>query len=132
MKNKLVLKSMLVWLGIIPLAILNGGLRETVLLPTLGKIALPISGILLSAMVFLLTYLLLPRLGTGTRATYVTIGVVWVLATIIFEFALGFAMGDSLTTMLTAYNISTGNLWLLVVLFTGCAPWLTAKAKKMI
>lgn len=132
MKNKLIIKSMLVWLGIIPLAILNGGLREAILLPTLGTIALPISGMLLAAMSFLLTYLCLPRLGVGTRADYIKIGIIWFCATIIFEFALGFATGEIFADMLAAYNIFTGNLWLLVVIFIGCTPWLTAKIKKII
>lgn len=132
MKNKLILKSMLVWIGIIPLAILNGGLREMVLLPVLGELALPFSGMSLAAMAFMLSYLTLPRLGTGTQAAYIKIGAVWICATIVFEFALGFASGETLFNMLAAYNILTGNLWLLVLLFIGCTPWLTAKAKKII
>jgi hypothetical protein len=128
----MILKSMLIWLGIIPLAILNGILREAVLVPVLGKSGLPISGILLAAMAFLLTFLLLPRLGAGTQSTYVIMGVIWIVATIIFEFTLGFVTGDSLDKMLAAYNIFTGNLWLLDVIFIGCTPWLTAKIRNII
>lgn len=123
---------MLVWAGIIPLAILNGGLRESVLLPAIGKMALPASGVLLAATAFMLSYFCLPRLDSGTRTDYVQMGVVWLSATVIFEFALGYATGDTLSKMLKAYNIFTGNLWLLVVLFIGFTPWLTAKVKKII
>src|SRR5690348_14425665 len=36
MLNRILTKSMLIWLGILPLAFINGGLRETVLLPLIG------------------------------------------------------------------------------------------------
>lgn len=132
MKERLILKSMLVWAGIIPLAILNGGLREAVLIPALGNIALPVSGILLAMMAFILSYLSLPRLGAGTQRTYIQMGAVWLCATVVFEFVLGLATGEAFSGLLAAYNIFTGNLWSLVVLFIGCTPWLTAKAKHMI
>lgn len=131
-QNKIILKSMLIWIGIIPIAIINGGLREVVLSPLLGKPALPISGFLLAAMVFLLAYLLIPRIGKGKQVTYIKMGINWIAATIVFEFSLGFSNGESLEDMLSAYNILTGNLWLLVVVFTGFAPWLIAKIKKII
>lgn len=44
-----VLKSLPVWLCFIPVAILNGGLREYVLVEAIGEEwALPVSGIILS------------------------------------------------------------------------------------
>lgn len=132
MNKNIIAKSMLIWLGIIPLAILNGGLREAVLIPLLGSIALPISGILLSALSFLLTYIFIPRLGKNKQSAYIKIGFVWILATIAFEFVLGFATGESLENMLAVYNILSGNLWPFVVVFIGLTPWLTAKVKKII
>ena len=57
------LKSFIVWICFIPVAILNGGLREYVLVKFIGEeTALPVSGILLSAFIFLVTWLMLPRL----------------------------------------------------------------------
>ena len=50
-----ILKSLPVWLSFIPIAILNGGLREYVLAKTIGaEWALPVSGITLSVCIFLL------------------------------------------------------------------------------
>lgn len=34
--------------------------------------------------------------------------------------------------MLQAYNITTGNIWLIVVLFTGIAPWLGGRIYKVL
>ena len=55
------LKSFIVWICFIPVAILNGGLREYVLVKFIGEeTALPVSGILLSVFIFLVTWLMLP------------------------------------------------------------------------
>ncbi|MBK5721999.1 hypothetical protein JGH11_14060 [Dysgonomonas sp. Marseille-P4677] len=131
MKN--ILKSLLVWVLIIPLAILNGGFREKILIPSLGKqTALPISGILLCILILLVTVLLLHKLVKGDSKTYWAIGIVWIFFTIGIEFIIGSIMNNSMEEMLSAYDITTGNLWLLVVIFTGLAPWLSAKIRKII
>ena len=132
MNKSIYAKSMLIWLGIIPLAFLNGALREAVLIPALGSMALPVSGIILSALVLLLTYIFIYRLGKNKQTTYIKIGLVWISATIIFEFAFGMAIGESLENMLAAYNIFTGNLWSFVIVVIGLSPWLTAKTRKII
>jgi hypothetical protein len=128
-----ILKSLLVWLAIIPCAILNGGLRENVLVPLMGmKRALPLSGILLCALIFLVTWFLLPLLGPQSGKTYILIGICWLGATVFFEYLMGLLNGTSSETMLQAYNITTGNLWLIVVLFTCIVPYLVGHLKGMI
>ena len=58
-----ILRSLFIWLCFIPVAILNGGLREYVLVKAIGEEwALPVSGIILSVCIFLITWLLLPRM----------------------------------------------------------------------
>jgi hypothetical protein len=126
-----VLKSLLIWLAIIPCAILNGGLREKVLVPLMGmKRALPLSGILLCALIFLVTWFLLPLLGPQTGKTYILIGICWLVATVLFEYLMGLSNGTSREAMLQAYNITTGNLWLVVVLFTAIVPYLVGALRK--
>ena len=50
-----IMKSLIIWICFIPAAILNGGLREYVLVPVIGqKWALPASGIILSGLIFLI------------------------------------------------------------------------------
>jgi len=59
-------KSMLIWLLIVPLAILNGALREGIIEPMIGsKYANPISGIILCILIFIVSFLFIPRLGKG-------------------------------------------------------------------
>lgn len=130
----MLLKSLLIWICIIPLAIINGILREQFFIPALGEnYALPLSGIFLSILIFLLSYFTLPRIGTGKAKSYWLIGIIWLILTILFEFGFGLLVAEKpLTDLLQAYNIATGNLWLLVIIFTFFAPWLTAKLKKII
>ena len=122
-----ILKSLIIWICFIPAAILNGGLREYVLAPAIGqKWALPASGIILSGLIFLITWLMYPRLiKNSTRKEKWLIGIVWVLLTVIFEFTSGLAGGNSIAELLAAYNPLTGNLWLLVLAVTLLSPVLT-------
>ena len=119
-----ILKSLPVWLCFIPVAILNGGLREYVLAKAIGaEWALPVSGITLSVCIFLITWLLLPRMTKAfTSKEGWLIGTGWALLTIVFEFAAGLAGGSTISELLAAYNPLTGNLWLLVLMTTLLSP----------
>ena len=118
------LKSLIVWICFIPVAILNGGLREYVLVRLVGEeTALPVSGILLSMFIFLVTWLVFPRLAKGCdMKDCVAIGFCWASLTIAFESAAGIAGGSTVTEILAAYNPSTGNLWVLVLVTTMLSP----------
>jgi hypothetical protein len=129
----MVKKSLLIWLALIPLAILNGGLREMVINPLVGaEYGQPISCVSLCLIIFIVCWFCIPRIGRGTEKTYLIIGLWWILLTVLFETGFGLLTGYTFAELVKAYDITTGNLWLLVVLFTGIAPWLTAKARKLI
>ena len=132
MDKKFIAKSLLIWLSITPLAILNGALREALLLPALGAAAYPVSGALLALCVFIVSYLFIPRLGVASKQTFIKTGIVWVIATLIFETLLGLAMGASFAEILSAYHICTGNLWLLIVILIGFIPIIIANMRKLI
>lgn len=115
------------------MAILNGGLREYLLVKFIGEeTALPVSGILLSVFIFLVTWLMLPRLvnGCGMKGC-LAIGVCWALLTAAFESAAGIAGGNTITEILAAYNPSTGNLWVLVLATTLLSPVLLKMFKQI-
>lgn len=132
-----ILKSLIIWLCFIPLAILNGGLREYALVKVISeKWALPVSGITLSVCIFLTTWLWLPHIAkTCTSKDCWLTGICWSVLTIAFEFVTGLADGNTMTELLNAYNPLTGNLWLLVLATTLLSPAITNKyrlAKKEI
>ena len=124
-----ILKSLIIWICFIPVAILNGGLRECVLVEAIGEEwALPVSGIILSECIFLITWLLLPRIiKVFTSKEGWLIGTGWALLTIVFEFAAGLAGGSTVSELLAAYNPLSGNLWLLVLATTLLSPVITKK-----
>ncbi|MDR2918350.1 MAG: hypothetical protein LBV72_03165 [Tannerella sp.] len=126
-------KSVFIWLLIIPLAILNGAFRESVLIPYIGETyALFLSGILLGIMIFIVAYIFIPRLKHSSSANYWKIGLLWLILTLCFEFGFGFLRKIPFSEMIKAYDITTGNLWLFIVLFVGLLPWLVAKLKRII
>ena len=126
-------KSFFIWLALVFLAVLNGGLREMVISPLVGeRYGQPLSGVSLCVIIFVLCWFCIPRIGRGTAKTYWIIGLWWIIWTVLFETCFGFLTGDSLAELMKAYDPTTGNLWLLVVLFTGIAPWLTAKIRRFV
>lgn len=131
-RKGMIKKSILIWLSIIPLAFLNGAFRDEILTPLLGiTVALPISGIILCLFIFVVSFILIPKIGKGTARTYWTIGGLWVVLTILFETIVGLVRGNTIGEIISAYNITTGNLWLLVVVFMGVAPWLIMRIKQV-
>ena len=115
-----------IWCLIIPLAILNGGLREMVLVK-LGRAALPLSGVLLSACILAVALWLIPKIKGCTRGDYLAFGALWFVLTNGFDLRMNLAEGGGLSELLALYDVTTGNLWLLVVIVTALAPYLAAK-----
>lgn len=129
----MLLKSILVWLSIIPLAILNGGLRDSFITPLIGEnFSRPISGFTLCCLIFIVSFIFVPRLGNGLKKTYIQMGILWILLTIIFETVFGLLQGNNFNEIINAYDLTTGDLWLIVVIFIGFVPYLTAKIKRKI
>jgi uncharacterized membrane protein len=82
-------------------------------------------------LIFLLAYTFIPSLGKATKGTYKKIGILWAIATVVFEVLLGFMTGKSVYDIIAPYNIFTGNLWIMVVIFTGFVPIIIARKKKL-
>lgn len=126
-----VIRSLLVWLCFIPVAILNGGLRQYVLVRWFDEVgANALSGVLLSLFILLITWQLLPRIVRYNQKESFRIGIVWMLLTIGFEFIFGLTGGISFRELLSAYNPMSGNLWLLVVITTFGAPRLVCDKER--
>lgn len=126
-----VLKCAVIWAAFVPVAILNGLLREKGLVPLLGRrIALPISGITCALLFFLLAWLSIPWLGPLKPAHHRTIGLAWLVMTVLFEFLFGRLVAHkSYQELLQGYDISSGNLWLLVLVVIAVSPYLAAKLR---
>ena len=117
-----------IWFLIIPLAIINGGLRENVL-NKLGTISLPLSGIILSIGIFVIAYLLIPKIKNCDLKDYVIFGVIWFLLTNLFDLFMCISDGGGMKDLLYSYNFLNGNLLILVVITSFLSPIVVSNIK---
>ena len=122
--------AFLIWVMIIPVAILNGGFREYVLMEHLEMLALPLSGIILSVCIFLVAYLFVPKIKGCVKRDYILFGVMWFVLTNLFDLSSYIRSGEGFAGFLQSYNILTGNTWILVVLSALISPMLVMKIKE--
>jgi len=122
------LEAFLIWVMIIPIAILNGGFREYVLI-MLGGLARPLSGIILSICIFVVAYFFVPKIKNCRKMDYYIFGVMWFLFTNLFDMIAYISDGGGFADLLQSYNILTGNTWLLVVLAALVAPVMVVKVR---
>ena len=120
--------AFLIWVIMIPIAILNGGFREYVLVK-LGGLARPLSGIILSVCIFLVAYLLVPKIKNCAKRDYFWFGVMWFILTNFFDLSAYIKEGTGFKGLLQSYNTFTGNTWLLVVLTALFAPTVVMRIK---
>lgn len=130
MLTAVVIKGLVIWTGILVLAIANGALRESVLIPGFGTpAALVMSGLLLSTLIIGVAYLSLPWLNISRPVQLWSLGLGWLALTLVFEFTFGLWQGKTWPEMLEAYTFKGGNIWLVVLAATVLAPYLAAKLR---
>lgn len=118
----------LIWIMIIPIAILNGGFREYILVK-LGILARPLSGIILSGCIFVVAYFLVPKIKNCVKRDCIIFGVIWFVLTNLFDLVTYIRDGGGFADLLQSYNILTGNTWLLVVLSALFSPVIVMKIR---
>ena len=126
----LAVKALSIWALILVLAVANGILRESVLIPGLGTpAALVLSGLLLSALIIGVAYVSLPWLQISLPVQFWLVGFGWLALTLVFEFSFGIWQGKSWPVLLEAYTFKGGNIWPVVLATTALAPYLAAKLR---
>jgi hypothetical protein len=124
------LKALVIWFGILVLAVANGVLREFVLIPAFGTpAALVLSGLLLSALIIGVVYLSFPWLQISRPVQLCVVGLGWIVLTLVFEFSFGLWQGKSWSELLEAYTFKGGNIWPVVLAATALAPYIAAKLR---
>jgi hypothetical protein len=130
----MLIRAALAWLAILVLAILNGALRQTLLIPRLGeRVGHILSTVLLSTLVVAAAWLLLPwiRPSTGRDAWF--IGCLWLALTLAFEFLAGhYLFKMPWDRLLADYNMAQGRIWVLVLVTTLLAPVLVQALRRPI
>ena len=123
-----ILKSLLVWMCILPFTFLIGTIQAFIIEPITGyTTALNICSLALMCCTYLMTYFMLPRIESQPQNIYYQIGLTWILASLIFDFSMRFITNIPSDIILGNYNIFEGRIWILLFVFMGITPILVAK-----
>ena len=121
-----------VWFAIMIGAILNGAFRDGLLVPRFGDaLARAVSCVTLAGIILCVTWMSLHWISPTSKHDASTIGALWFVMTLVFEFGAGhFLFGTPWPQLLADYNLFAGRLWILVLLTTLTAPPLLYIAKQ--
>lgn len=122
-------RALLIWLCILVLASGNGAVRDFGLSPALGDtIGRAISTVLLCILILCVAWLSIGWIRPANSYQALTVGGMWLLLTLAFEFLVGhYGFGKPWTILLADYDISQGRIWVLALIVTFCAPLLAAR-----
>jgi hypothetical protein len=124
-------RALQVWLVILILANINGAVREALLIRSLGPVTgRAFSTILLSGIVFLLTWLTIRWIGPTRPGEAFQIGVFWLALTLAFEFLVGhYVFRQPWPALLEDYDLKRGRIWILTLVVVLFAPLVAAHLK---
>jgi len=117
-------KALLIWILLVVVAVLNGGVRTAFLAPRFGELGgHVISTAILCGVIFVVAWWTIPWLGPRGVRQALLIGTVWMVLTVAFEFLAGhYLFGPSWARLLAGYNLLHGRVWIVVPLATLLAP----------
>jgi len=120
----MLLRALAIWCGLLMVAFLNGAVRVRWLIPTLGDSAAHLlSALILSTVVIVVAWRAIVWLQPHDANEALLIGDEWVLLTMAFEFLAGYYLfGASWDALLAQYDVSRGEMWLLVLITMLMAP----------
>ena len=134
--KKIYLHALWFWFVLLLLAIINGIIRDAtykpLLEPLIGHWAHQLSSITGILLFFCAIYLFLKYIKMDyTKRDLLKIGIMWIVMTIIFEFAFGYYVrGSSWSEMLGAYYFWQGELWIFVLISVVIIPQIYFKMLK--
>lgn len=108
------------------IAIGNGAIRQSVFakfLPELRahQLSTLTGALLIGAFIWLVVHIWPP----ASSHQAITIGLVWLLLTVVFEFFMGLVLlKQPLVKVLADYNLLAGRIWVLFLAWLTLAPWL--------
>ena len=121
----------LLWLPMIAIALANATFRELVIVNFYQvQTAHQLSTVSLIILCTIYIWSIFPYLKVNSTRQSLFIGLVWVLLTILFEFTLGIFTSQSWESMLDAYNLLSGNIWTVFLVFLFLTPYILFTIKK--
>jgi hypothetical protein len=126
-------RATLTWMLIILAETLHGAIRTVFIAPHIGDLRARQWGVLVgSGIIFAIAWLCIRWIGARSRGALLGVGLGWVVLTVIFEVALGRALGASWDRILSDYNPARGGFMMLGVAFMAVAPLLAARTRNTV
>lgn len=129
----MIFRSLAVWLAIILAETLHGVARAIFLQPQMGDLRARQIGVLTGSLIILAIAVATVRwMGAATRKQLLAVGLLWLVLTLAFEFALGrFVMGFSYERLWSDYNPAQGGFLAAGMVVLALAPLLAARIRRL-
>lgn len=125
------IKHFLFWLPMIAIAFANATLRELVFTKSMNELkSHQLSTITLIILCSIYVWLVFPLQSIQNSKQAFLLGFIWVLLTIAFEFSLGRLTNKTWSYLFQDYNIITGHIWFVFLLWLFFLPYMCYIIKK--
>jgi hypothetical protein len=125
-------RAALAWMLVMLLETVHGILRELFIAPVIGDLHARQAGVVVgSALVFAVAWLTSKWLDVRSRRALLLVGGLWVALTLVFELALGRAIGASWDRIFADYNPLRGGFMMFGLAFMFVAPLLAARLRRV-
>ena len=124
-------KSVRWWFPLILIGMFNGAVRVFFLNQVFPElVAHQFSSFLMIVWIMLYLNVVYTKLGIERPLQAWTAGGIWMVLTVLFEFAFGYLIGTSMDSMLADYNLLAGRFWAAVLATLLVGPFLWFKFRK--
>ena len=129
-----IVRALVVWVGMLLIAIANGTFRVGVLeLRMVEAAAHATSTIMLCFLILVYTWTTISWIAPQSFLQAIAVGILWVVLTVGFEFGFGLFVADRpWPELLAEYNVLQGRVWALVLITIAFAPYLTARLQRLL
>jgi hypothetical protein len=131
-KLRILIRSVAVWLVIIIAETVHGTTRVIFVEPAIGEARARQIAVFSGMLIILaITYIFIRKIGGVARSQLLAIGALWVVLTLGFEILLGrFALGFSWEQILAEYDLRTGSLMPVGLLFMLLSPLIADRMRR--
>ena len=119
MEKNFLKKVVIVWFLFMPIAILNGVVRNSFYQPLIGELPAHQLSTLIGVFIFMgfVYFVLGKKISQLSWKSNLLVGMIWLLMTILFEFVFGhYVVGHSWQKLFYDYNIFAGRIWSLFLI----------------
>jgi len=126
------LRYFLAWFGMMIIALVNGGIRDGLYANRVGDLAAhQLSTLILLAVFGAYFWALTSVWPLASAGQAWTIGLMWLVMTLIFEVVLNrLILRNAWTALVYDYNIPAGRLWVLIPLWTLIGPYVCFRLRQ--